>query len=117
VRMPVKDGKQANRAHGPGERRVDAECNSAPSTITDSAMPVSTNGIEIPTTPRTPPSAITPTKVNGHEPQRTPAELIGKQAYHHHSELMVEAREWVHETVHEPGCVAVCRMSERKQLE
>jgi hypothetical protein len=25
--MPVKDGKQADRAHGPGERSLDAECN------------------------------------------------------------------------------------------
>jgi hypothetical protein len=63
--MSMEDGKEADRRHGDGKRCLDAEGDVAPSTITEKAIPASTNGTGTPVTPKKPPRAMTLTKVSG----------------------------------------------------
>jgi hypothetical protein len=69
----------------------------APSTITEAAMPSSTNGED---------------EGRGHEPERAAAELPGEDADGDHRQNMVEPAERMRETVNETVRVADAGMSE-----
>ena len=84
----------------------------APSTITDSAMPTSTNGTVNAGDAEEAAERHDADESERHEPQRAAAELIGENADHDHGELVVEAAERMHEAMHEPARGADASMGE-----